>query len=247
MFKSKGVGIVICFFMTGLLYSQELKEINVVSDSWPGVTNEDGTGLYFELVKTVFGAVGITMKHQIAPYPRAVAMVLSNSGDVWIGSGLNEEPSALYPKWHHSIIKNGVIFNKNTIKEWHGPDDFKGKKVCWVRGYDIDKYWGIDKTKFTLNEVTNSVQGLKMLEAGRVDYYVDVEKQIQKDLKTTKLNPNNYQIKPAFDQKLFLGFANNERGKKLRDIWDQQIEATRNSEAIKNVFKKYEEDLDFAY
>lgn len=245
MRASKCAGIVICVFMISLLYSQELKEINIVADSWPEITNRDGTGFLFDLIRTVYTSGGITMNYQIVPYARAVSMVLEKSADAWISSGFHEQPSALYPKWHHNIIQNVVIYKKSKVKEWNGPNDFNGKKVCWVRGYDLHKYWEIDTTTFTLVLVNSSIQGLKMMDKDRVDFFVDVDEEIDRDLQSTGLDRTKFAIRPAFVQKLYLAFANNERGMKLRDIWDRQVEEIRTSETMKNIFKKY--DKPFAY
>ncbi|MBN1983101.1 MAG: transporter substrate-binding domain-containing protein [Chitinivibrionales bacterium] len=121
----------------------------------------------------------------------------------------------------------------------------EGKTVCWVRGYNLFPFIELDSSKYKVHEVNNAVSGIQMLKIGRVDFYVDVNQQIDKDLKVSKIDPTIFDQKPLFSQKLYLAFSNSERGKQLRDIWDRQMETMHNSTAVKNIFTKHNQD--FAY
>ncbi len=57
------------FAQTG---SPVYKEIKIVSDSWHNLTMENGTGLYFDLIRKVFEPLGIKVKIEIVHYARSV-------------------------------------------------------------------------------------------------------------------------------------------------------------------------------
>ncbi len=75
-----------------------MKEVLVVSECWIDLTNKDGSGLYFDIVRMVYELVGIKVKIKIFPYNRSSMMVKKKRADVWLGSYLDEEDYAIYSK-----------------------------------------------------------------------------------------------------------------------------------------------------
>jgi hypothetical protein len=68
-------------FSDALLFAQELdknKTIFIVTPEWDGQTNKDGTGLFFDIVRSVYEPEGIKMKFEIVPWKRAELMVISD-------------------------------------------------------------------------------------------------------------------------------------------------------------------------
>jgi polar amino acid transport system substrate-binding protein len=52
------------------------ESITIATPVWKGWTNEDGTGLYFELLKLVYEPVGVSVQYEFVPWARAVVYIV---------------------------------------------------------------------------------------------------------------------------------------------------------------------------
>ena len=62
----------------------EIKTIHIVTPAWPDQTNEDGNGLFFDIVRSIYEPAGIKMKYEIVPWKRAELMLNSNRADAMV-------------------------------------------------------------------------------------------------------------------------------------------------------------------
>ncbi|HOV15660.1 MAG TPA: hypothetical protein PK771_15335, partial [Spirochaetota bacterium] len=77
-----------------LLFSQEGKQILIVTDEWEGTTNKDGTGLYFDIIREVFKEDGYTFNIKFYPYARSVYLLERKEADLVIGPYKDEVKNA---------------------------------------------------------------------------------------------------------------------------------------------------------
>ena len=144
--------VIICLFSLFLMsYGQTnaqtdppaYNEIKLVSDSWHNLTMENGTGLYFDLIRKVYEPMGIKISIKIVPYARSVDMVKTGAADAWVASFMNEQPFPLYPKWHFDRNKQMVLYSKSSGTTFSGMKSLENKKVVWLRGFNLDKYLSV--------------------------------------------------------------------------------------------------------
>ncbi len=228
------------------VFADDIKTIYVVCDEWAGFTNKDGTGAYWEVVKAVYEPIGIKVKTKVMPWKRAEVTVVKKRADALLGDYYykdKERREYLYPKWHISIEDPIIaIFKKGTIKDWEskGIKSLAGKRVVWIRGYNFDKTLlnGINVIKY---EITKHIQGLSMLDIGRMDVFLDyifdttpVAKKAGIDL------DKHFEMKIVKSgDKLFVAFANTARSKKLIKIFDERITQLAESGEIEKIYLKW--------
>jgi len=152
------------------LSAENITTIKVAAEAWERATHKDGTGWYFDLVRKIYKPGGINMQHQIVPYSRSVMLVKAAKADLWFGSYEDEEKEAYYPQTPYDLDIVVALFKKNEVKEWKGEASIAGKKVGWIKDYAYDQYL---KVKVKSEEIYNRGRALKLIEAGRIDFFVD--------------------------------------------------------------------------
>ncbi len=237
--------LIIIFLLIGFSSAfADVKEILVVCSEWNNYTNKDGTGAYWEILKSVYEPVGIKVKTMTMPWKRAVSKTKSKKVDAIVGVYYEANATDfLYPKWHISVEDPVVaIFKKGNITNWHslGIKSLEGKKVVWIRGYDfnLNLLKGIGAFK---QEITKISQGLKLIERGRADVFLDYETDIKHEAMNLNFNlDKDYEIKEAkIGNKLYVAFAKTEKSKDLIGIFDNKMALLSKTGEIEKIYVKW--------
>ncbi len=231
--------------------AEDLKAIHVVCEEWAGFTNEDGTGVYWDVVKAVYEHVGIQVKTEVMPWKRADQKVLRKNADAIVGDYKYQEMAGkefLYPSWHISVEDPLVaVFKKGAIPDWErrGVQSLAGKKVGWIRGYDFDTTDWLDVT-VKKTEVTTILQGLKMLAVGRFEVFIDYGSTIKPEGEKAGIDlEQDYELKTVkLGKKLFLKFANTGRSKQLIKIFDERMSELVTSGKMEQIYTKWGYSMD---
>lgn len=213
--------IVLTVLFVCSLFSLENKEIVVATETWEGATNNDGTGLYWDILKMVYAPLGYTIVTKNTSYIKSVELVKRDRADLFLASHKDEKEFALYPKYHFDQDVIIALFSSELFEEWKGQKSLEGLNVAWIRGYEYDKYLSVKVAKEEVNEIIN---GLKLLKSEHIDVYIDNRKYLSEPIQRYRLDNENYVKKIILQLKLYPAFANNKRGKELRQIWDKRMQ-----------------------
>lgn len=206
-----------------------LQRITLVTEAWPGYTNEDGTGLYWEILQEIYESAGITVQWRTTPWKRAQQELMSQQADGLVGEYMTDQQMGyLYPQWHLSIEEPPVALYLSELEEaikTQQRQALAGKRVSWVRGYQYDQHLlqGIPVDKHLIPRVE---LGISMVLNRRIDALLDYRSHILPllaDLNAEQLASLRLS-EIASGQKLYVVFANNERGRYFRQIFDQGME-----------------------
>ena len=218
------------------------KEILVVSEPLPGLTNPDGTGLYWDMLRAIYEPQGITVKIEAVPLKRALAMIADQTADAMLGHYRGDSNDVIFPQWHYSTQNISAIFKKGSLI-WNGPQSLAGKRVAWVRGADYDKYLTVPVLG---EEKSDHIGPLLMLNAGRIDAFLDDRTELLKTfqlsadrLKKDGFERDQYQIENVLELKLYPAFADTPRGRKLAEIFDDRMPQLLSSGKLKAVFEQW--------
>ncbi|MDA3962046.1 MAG: transporter substrate-binding domain-containing protein [Planctomycetota bacterium] len=215
----------------------ESKVLKVVSESWEGATNEDGTGVYFDVVRAVFESEGYTVEFKTMPYARAVSEVEAGKAHLWLGSYEDEVEGINFPKQEMDIDSVVAVHAKD--KAFSGAADLakaSGVKVAWVRDYGLDGYIDVE---MDFKEVNGHDQGLKMVAAGRIDYFLDAEVEAEPLIEELKLG-DKVAMTHLIDLKLLPGFVKGPEGAALVEIWDRRMPQLHAEGVLKPIYDKYD-------
>ncbi|MFG1499540.1 transporter substrate-binding domain-containing protein [Halobacteriovorax sp. XZX-3] len=241
MVKTKHLLIqfLILFIWSNLSIGSEIKTIEISTPEWKDFTNKDGTGLYFEVVRKAYSLSDIKVNYTFVPWPRAVKYVNENHKDAMLGA-YNTVKESIYPQYPIDVEYTLVVFKKGTLKDWQGPKSLAGKRVYWVRGYDYHKYL---KTKMDWKELQDTDNGLRLLEKGRIDFFIDSKNTIMPKFKALKLDPSKYVMKPVITKNLYVRYARTKKSEELIKIFDKNMETLLKSKELEKIYQKWNHEM----
>jgi polar amino acid transport system substrate-binding protein len=214
-------------------------EIVLVSEQWNAYTEADGSGLGWDLMREVFEPAGVKVQSRIEPYMRAVGLVQRGEADAWVGAYEGEVEGTLYPKWNYDvdeIYAVGMATSPVPTLETLG-----NYRLAWVRGYDFQQYLP-HITHF--NEVVRRDNILSMLTRERADYYIDAKPEVGYILGQSS-EPDHFRATHITDIPLYLSFSNTDRGRALRDLFDQRMAQLVHSGKLKPIFAHWKQPYPF--
>ena len=227
--------------LSGDSFGQEVADkittIHIVTPAWKNQTHEDGTGLFFEIVRAVYKPLGIELKYHIMPWKRASYMVENQKADAMFC--VLQDSKFLIPQYPLFVDYTAVLFKKENIREWKGLETLQGKTAAWPRGYDYHKQPQMKGISLKFNEVKYLNQGFAMLNSDRVDFYIDALVDLEFYIKERDIDMTPYQLEIPYGKNTYIGFAQTERSQKLIKIHDTRILELLNSGELEKLFKKW--------
>ena len=242
-YKTNNNALLLCAVIFILLFKTSAtqaiaqpKSIDLVSAPWVNGARDDGTGLYLDIMRLVYEPLGIKVKNKITNYSHSVALVKREEKDAWLGSYLSEEANIIYPKWHFDADVVCAFYKKSSGVDWQGATSLIGKNVGWVKGYNYNKYIDVN---FNIKEFNTRKQAIKALENGELDFLLEAHNEMDNEFITHHLDETQFSRHHLMNLNIFLGFADNEKGKMLADIFDLRFALLLKSGEIKKLYNKW--------
>jgi len=231
--------IVLCVF-TAVVQAQDVPgKVMLASEEWSDYTNKDGTGLAWDVLRQVFEPAGINLQTRSVPYTRSVGLAQRGEVDGWVGSYRNEAEGVLYPHWNFDsdhIYALGLASLPTPTVATLG-----NYRLAWVRGYKYEEYLP-NVRRF--NQVERRDGILAMLLHGRADFYIDALAEAKYVLSQAD-DPSKFTLTPIAELPLYIGFADNERGRGLMAVFDQRMAALVKSGELKPIFERWKQPYPF--
>lgn len=233
--------IMLCVFST-VLQAHEAPvpgKIILASEEWSDYTNNDGSGLAWDVLRRVFEPAGVALQIRSAPYTRSVGLAQRGEVDGWVGSYRDEAEHVLYPRWHFDsdqIYALGLVTMPTPSLATLG--DYR---LAWVRGYKYEKYLP-NVRRF--NQVQRRDGILSMLQHGHADFYIESRTEAEYVLSQAD-DPSRFTLTHLAQLPLYIGFADNERGQILRALYDQRMGVLVKTGELKPIFQRWKQPYPF--
>jgi polar amino acid transport system substrate-binding protein len=231
--------IVLCAFMP-LAYAEEAPgKVVLASEAWDDYTNADGSGLAWDVLREVFEPAGIKLQTRTVPYTRSVGLAQRGEVDGWVGSYRDEASGVLYPHWNFDsdhIYALGLASTPTPTVATLGH-----YRLAWVRGYKYEEYL---PNVHRFNQIERRDGILPMLQHGRADFYIDALTEAKYVLSQAS-DPSKFQLTHIAELPLYIGFADNERGRALMAVYDQRVATLVNSGELKAIFERWKQPYPF--
>ena len=216
----------------------QIKTINVVAPMWEEYTNADGSGMYWDILRSIYSSAGIKLKPSIVPWNRAMKMVTKYQiYNAIVGEYLDSEEALLFPKYPIDVEYMSVLAKKSAT-DWQGVESLVGKRVGWIKDYDVIKE---QDRNFTLREYRTTEQGIELLNSGKLDYIIDEWDELAIVLKGKNLAIENYNMNEMPEgTDVYVAFANNAISKVLIEIYNEQAAVMVKDGRMQAIYKKWE-------
>jgi len=231
--------IVLCAFMAVAQAQDVPGKIMLASEEWNDYTNKDGTGLAWDVLRQVFEPAGIKVQTRSVPYTRSVGLAQRGEVDGWVGSYRDEAEDVLYPHWNFDsdhIYALGLASTPAPTVATLG-----NYRLAWVRGYKYEEYL---PNVHRFNQIERRDGILPMLEHARADFYIDALTEARYVLSQAD-EPSKFALTPIAELPLYIGFADNERGRGLMAVFDQRMAALVKSGELKPIFERWKQPYPF--
>lgn len=125
------------------------------------------------------------------------------------------------PNYPINIERMVAVFKKRQASSWSGLESLSGRNVIGIRGYGYDKVLDVS---MDYSEIGEYSQAFKMLERGRVDFFLDDYQSMMAYVAKNGLDMSAYRIKTIKKENLYVAFPDNEHGRKLGKIFDTEMQ-----------------------
>lgn len=164
---------VLLFLISVLIGSASAKELHICYLQWEpySYTTEKGAeGFSINIYKEALKRAGLKARFEELPWARCKKAVEFGKIDAAVDGGVsfkNAIKSKLFPlPW----ILMLWVRNESPIKKFEGYESLEGHLVGYVNGYGYPDEF-LKNKKIQKHAVTSDMQGLRMLEIGRFEYF----------------------------------------------------------------------------
>lgn len=225
------------------LGAQDLGTLSIATEEWADCTLKDGTGLYFDVIRRVFADQKPKLDIKFVPFARSVELLEAAKVDMNIGDYEGDVSKGIYPRYPIDYDDLTVMMPAARKTQFAGESSLRDKKVAWIVDYGYDKYLTVP---VQMIEVSDRASGIKMLQSGRVDYYIETKSTIVPALESLGISDKDYSLVTVKWIKLYVCFAKTDRGARLQAIWDKRMPELIRSGALKKDFQTWGFDESYA-
>lgn len=211
------------------------ESINFCSLDRPNLSESNGTGYYWDLLRAIYQEEGIAVKINSAPFLRCLKGVENKSvdGAVAVFKTLERQKHYLYPKRPLNVSSYGLIYLKET--PFDKLENVKND-VGIIRGYDFSEWLPPHISYQTLN---SNALALEMLKRKRIVYFADDIQDTLFTLKKHNEQVDQFNYKVFKTKNLYMVLTKDERGQKLADKFDSGLQKIYDNGALQRLIKEY--------
>lgn len=212
--------------------------IRWATDSWPNYTDKDGSGLYHELMSSVFHS-GQELNVQYAPWLRALELVKSGNADFTGAMPLNSN----YVMSQHIVLSQPIsVLIKKAYLDSEILTQLPELVGVWRSGYRNELLSGELKSKVKGVPTESTESGFNLVRHNRVDYLIDV-----RTILTTHLakqpDKSEFELVDIGSLNLYMAFSKSERGKRIAKLFDGRVTELKKSGKLAEIYNKYQQTL----
>ncbi|WP_431688105.1 substrate-binding periplasmic protein [Hahella sp. NBU794] len=213
-------------------------KLHAVSEEWAPYSNADCTGLYWDVLAAIYEPGGVSVICEIVPWKRALYWVSNKERDALVGVYGSRKEVMLIPDLHFCVDDPVVaLFLRGLQQEWRGVGRVRSGEAAWIRGYDFKQWFNPDIEPVELESIE---QGIGLLARRRVKYVIDYSVNIRRAMQELKLDEQNYKsVTVKSGEKLYVGFADNERGRFFEAILARKLPQLYESGELERIYKKW--------
>jgi len=216
------------------------EQVRLVTKQWPGYTNADLTGGYFELVQLVLPPDKFQLQTQFSNFNRAVILVQKEQAELVLAVTRVDGKQLLlseYPMDADRII----AVHRSDLKLAGQPErvmlaQLPQYRLAWDLAYNYGQALRLDVKGY---EVTDVSQGLELVSKGRVDVYLAEQADLELANSVALLQYLKLQQTPIQHLPVYVGFPRSAKGLKLKRFWDQQFRMLLNQGELQTLYRAY--------
>lgn len=209
--------------------------IRISTELWPGYTEQNYSGAYFDLVRLVYQPYATQLQISFSNYNRALNLVRQGKADLTLAVSAHSAHHLLLSARPMDQDQIMAIYLKDQ-QQINQITDLAPLRLAWNLAYDYGVILGLTNAGY---EVTSEIQGIELLVKKRIDVYLAEKSQYEFYLANHKFSAAKLTAHPIAKDVLYAAFADTVQGEQLKAIWDQRIEALLQSGELQQLYQQY--------
>ncbi len=213
--------------------TMNFEKIRASTASWVGFTDTEA-GTYRRILKQLYAPYSNLVEFEIVNWKRAKQLFATGKVDMLVGAYSDEMPENSIPSVSHIDYEVPVIAvarNQTILKRLQNQD--ASISVCYILGYDFNRSLTSNVKPY---EVQDMADCERLLKNDRVDVMLDYALDIPPSLLETYPNMEIMESLP-----LFILFHDNDRGRALKGIFDEQFKIMVKDGTVQSLFPDKEQ------
>lgn len=208
-------------------------QVLVSTDQWPNYTNEDQTGIYFDLIRLILQPEHFDIGIQFTSFNRSIKDVMQQKSDLALAISVNDSNNLLLSEIPMDQDRIVALYHpgRTTID---GLSSLTNLRLAWNLAYDYGRILGIKNQGY---EVANTKQGIDLVSKNRVDAYLAELSLLKAYERQTKLLSLKWIL--VGTDNVHVGFSNGNKGTYLKCYWDQQVAERIKDGSLKKFYQQH--------
>ncbi len=221
---------------------QAAEPVHLVSKHWPGYTNADLSGGYFEFVRLILPPAEVSLQVELTGFSRAISLVQKQQADLVLAVTAEDGQHLLLSA--RPMDADTIMMVSRTGFDLPGalgqltPSQLAALRLGWDQGYNYGAALGLAVHGY---EVQDARQGLEMVHKGRLQLYLAEQADLAVPAVQQLLQQLALQQQPLGQIPVYVGFSKSERGHRLKNQWDQQVELLLSTGQLQQFYQRYPE------
>lgn len=212
--------------------------VKIATENWVNATNANGTGLFFDLAKRVYGARGLETSYQTQTYINALLSVHTGQNDMIFGVA-----ASIAVVGESVLLSELVIFDEFLVL------------ICRRQvncSYTLDSlppndplieigdysYESVLEFKNPMIHSLNFEHGLKLLEDNPTSVFLYDESSLG-EIRDRENFFERYHYSKFHNLVNYVAFTNSERGRVLKEIFDSEMKKFHQSGELAKLYEKW--------
>ncbi|MDC7220790.1 MAG: transporter substrate-binding domain-containing protein [Spirochaetales bacterium] len=222
--KKRLFSLLFLFHIPLILFASDIKVVRWGTEIWKGFTDEDGSGLYTQVLTRIFDLEEIELETHIYPFSRALH--LTENGELDLAGGIPKNSklgeNCLQARYPIVVSRFSAFYNKKNTGPLRDVDSLRDKKIICT--LSVGEMIGLKEDEYEV--VTTRDQAINLVLIGRYDVYIDDEKVLQTTMETYEhqFNRNEYASPVVATKGWYMIATDSRRGREILDIFDRGME-----------------------
>lgn len=203
--------------------------LRLIADNWNALTNGDGSGLYWDLMRRIFSPVADQLELNASSFHRANLSLAERRYDVMLAAYDHLQPAGTIVSETHFDYDQPVYViasNEESIKALQAGT--LQRPVCHTQGYSYEEFLPEGLIYYA---ATDSLDCFALLDLGRVAAVIDYKRHIPEWLESS-----HAELKLHDGLPLHLVFQDTTLGHQLRAHYEETIRELVQSGEIKEIY-----------
>ncbi|BCS89230.1 hypothetical protein PSDVSF_24720 [Pseudodesulfovibrio sediminis] len=190
-----------------------------------------GTGLVSSILKAVFDGAGYAFQHKDLPYKRALKNLRAGTIDCTLDIKDKQKGVAQAAKM---LVAYDLAVAYLRTRGFKDIKELDGQRVAYLHGFDIQSVLPVQVKPQLSYDLSSAFH---MLDRGHVTYIIDDEQLLKDALYESKLPTSAFMITKIRSMEVHPIFTDNEKGRKLRDVYDRRMREMTVSGELEDILK----------